>query len=135
MADPSGQAPAPEPSMVARCPWCSQVLPSPPPDQCPNCGARLTEEGELDASGTFHLTSPPADRTLSKVELEALAPETPLSPEELLVALAPPSEAVAREMTELAQSWTDHARDESPVDAAGGSQPPAGQLPSDPHPR
>jgi hypothetical protein len=117
---PSGTDPGAE----ARCPWCSEVLPSPPPSECPTCGARLEEEGELDEVGTFHLTSPPADRKISEAELDALAPEMPLSPDELQEALAPPSAEVEREMAELARR-ADGTPAEPPSQAGDPRQPPA----------
>jgi hypothetical protein len=109
MSDAEGGSPA-------RCPWCSAelpaVLPATAPTTCPSCGAALTSATttEPDIRGVTTLDheailrarsemSRPRGRLLSFITGDTTT-TAPLKPEEL-ASLAPPEDAVRREMMRL----------------------------------
>jgi hypothetical protein len=109
MSDAEGGSPA-------RCPWCSAELPAvlstTAPTTCPSCGAALTSATttEPDIRGVTTLDheailrarsemSRPRGRLLSFITGDTTT-TAPLKPEEL-ASLAPPEDAVRREMMRL----------------------------------
>jgi hypothetical protein len=109
MSDAEGGSPA-------RCPWCSAELPvvlsTTAPTTCPSCGAALTSATttEPDIRGVTTLDheailrarsemSRPRGRLLSFITGDTTT-TAPLKPEEL-ASLAPPEDAVRREMMRL----------------------------------
>lgn len=99
-----------DPPPVARCPWCSAPLADAAAEKCPECGATITGGPEDQLPGVTTLdteailrarsaTSRPRSRLLSFITGEVdEAPAGPASPE----SLAPPSDAVRREMLRMA---------------------------------
>ena len=104
--DATTETPAPAP----RCNWCSAVLPSDHESTCPSCGATLVADGETSVPGVTAIDAEailrnarnakakPRSRLLGwisgdyDVGVEATAPKG---------SLAPPDEAVRREMLRL----------------------------------
>jgi hypothetical protein len=94
---------------VSRCPWCSATLSSSTLATCPSCGATLHGDGEAQLPGVTTLdtdailraksaVSRPRNRFLSFITGEV--DEGGTTPAEL-DSIAPPSDAVLREMRRL----------------------------------
>ncbi len=93
------------------CPWCSNPLPAGTNETCPSCGATLVAHNEaqlpgvttIDAEAIVRGARAPLPRQRSRLlswisgEYDDTAPETPAAPE----SIAPPDEAVRREMLRL----------------------------------
>lgn len=127
-----------------RCPWCSSELPSPEAATCPSCGATLTSvtgtEPQLPGVTTLDPeailrgkteSSRPRSRLLSFITGETPEePATDASPE----SLAPPSEAVRREILRLeidaARIELEAAQAEALAEA-GIAISPAGEPPAE----
>jgi hypothetical protein len=89
------------------CPWCSAALPDPEATRCPSCGAALHESAPAEVPG------------VTQVDVEAVLKRRPVgqrsrgligwlsgeyqpeAPPELHETLAPPADAVRREMLRL----------------------------------
>ncbi len=95
----------------ARCPWCSELVPTPAPAHCPSCQAALGGAGAADANvpGVTAIDAAALLRNTSQVPrqrgrllsfLTGDVSDVEVTPAEL-ASLAPPDEAVRREMLRL----------------------------------
>ncbi len=94
-----------------RCPWCSALLPEPAPAHCPSCQAALGVAGATDANvpGVTAIdaaallrgaAAPPRQRGRLLAFLTGDVSDTEVAPEDM-ASLAPPDDAVRREMLRL----------------------------------
>jgi hypothetical protein len=148
----TGAAPA-----APRCNWCSAVLPSDHETTCPSCGATLVADGEASVPGLTAIDAEailrnarnakakPRSRLLGWISGDYDAGDEPAPPPG---SLAPPDEAVRREMLRLeleaqvanaeaevgamaADAAVEEGRSLAPVDAvsAESAQGSAGDRP------
>ncbi|MCU0482876.1 MAG: hypothetical protein MUC54_01150 [Chloroflexi bacterium] len=129
---PGAQVPLPPPPDEApRCPWCSAALDDPGAPTCASCGAQLAAPEAVEVPGVTAVD--PALLALAnrpKPERRSLASwlsgdsvdEYPLPTQSELAALAPPDQAVRREMRRMALAAMGIVAEERGADA--GQEPP-----------